>query len=504
MLYPMTLPAYKDQCRLILKNYTIRALRVYARYIGVRAGTEQKKDPLIEEIVAIRSGERLPAEPSKRGAPAKEENKKPDPNLVKEMDELQERYWKTVHGESTPFDFQKEYRNMLDENTEFVFNDPQNEKGNETDEEFEGQYETISEIPCLLPLSGNWKQQQKIVIPNEIIEKYALVEGDVLICFARKQEGIYAVTGVSFINGIDVSIFERAHFEQAKTSDPVIPISFDGKWDRADITTKALHWLLTVRRGQRGLVIGEPKSGKSSLLYNMSMSAMNNNTDVWLFILLLDQSPETVVQFRKDFPHVNFMYTTYEDDCDAQIFAAEFLLKRAKRFAECGKDVLFIVDSFNALARAYNESERSLGGKTHACGLEYKTVYYLKNFLGSARRLEKKGSLTMIGSFATGTGNPMDDILLPEMKTISKLEIALSGDLAKKRIFPNFDLANTRSVDTRFPDAEDDSLFLPDFLRREYLPHYSMEDLALLLSGSKSYEEAYRKAWKAVKGVEKE
>ena len=502
MMYPMTLPAYKDQCRLILKDYKITELQIYARYIGVQAGTEARKNELIEAIVAIRSGERLPAEQSNRGAPPKKNKLNAD--LVKEMDDLQEKYRKNVHGESTPFDFQKEYRNMLNQTTEFVFNDPQNEKADKTEEEFEGQYETISGVPCLLPLSGNWKQEQKIVIPNKIIVKYALVEGDVLICSARKQEEIYAVTSVSFINGIDVGIIERVNFETAEISYPIIPITFDGKWDRADITTKALHWLVTVRRGQRGLVIGEPKSGKSSLLYNMAMSAMNNNTDVWLFILLLDQSPETVVQFRKDFPHVNFMYTTYEDDCDTQIFAAEFLLKRAKRFAESGKDVLFIVDSFNALARAYNESERSLGGKTLAGGLESKTLYYLKNFLGSARRLEKKGTLTMIGSLASGTGNPMDEILLTEMKTVANLEFTLSYELAKKRIFPNFDLANTRSVDARFPDAKDDSLFLPDFLRREYLPHYTMEDLALLLSESKSYEEAYRKAWKAVKGVEKE
>ena len=109
----------------------------------------------------------------------------------------------------------------------------------------------------------------------------------------------------------------------------------------------------------------------------------------------------------------------------------------------------------------------------------------------------------MIGSLASGTGNPMDEILLTEMKTVSNLEFTLSYDLAKKRIFPNFDLANTRSVDVRFPDEKDDSLFLPDFLRREYLPHYTMEELALLLSQCKSYEEAYKKAWKAVKEIEK-
>ena len=210
MMTETTLPAFKDQCRVLLKDYNIGTLRAYARYIGVQSATTKMKKELIEDIICILSGERLPIEKTNRGAPPK--NDYIDPMLEKEMAQLQENYRKKVHGESTGLDFQKAYREMLDRTTEFVFHDPQYEKKSGKDEEFEGQFETISGVPCLLPLSGNWKQEQKIVIPNEVIERYELSEGDVLICSARKYAASYVVTGVWFINGIDAGIIERVHF----------------------------------------------------------------------------------------------------------------------------------------------------------------------------------------------------------------------------------------------------------------------------------------------------
>lgn len=496
------LSAFKANCRYQLMGYNLGALRSYAREIGVLRATEKKKNELIEDIIDILSGERIPNEKTTRGAPVK--NAYVDPALVREMDSLRKSYFPNqVDNTETPFDFAREYANMQKSGNEFRFESPQIEEGKaEIIEErlYEGQYETINDVPCVIPLGGNRSQKEKIIIPDEVIERYGLVEGDTVACKASKAKAAYVVTEVTSINGSYAGIVERTSFEDAEVGYPTKPICFDNAGLKdSPMSVRTLQWLLRIRQGQRGCIVSAPKGGKTSLLLDMARASMINNRDVWLFVLLLDQTPETVARFKTELPHGNFMYTTYEDDCDAQVFAAEFLLKRAKRYAECGKNVLFFVDSFNALARAYNETEASMGGKTLACGLESKTVYYLKNFLGSARALKSGGSLTMIGTLNSDTGNPASDLLLTEMIAVSNLEIHLNADLAIKHIFPNIDLMKCRSFDARFPDEKDDSLSLADFLKREYLPLYSLEELWLLISDCKTYEEAYKKAWKEVK-----
>ena len=496
-----TLPAFKYNCRFQLMGYNIGALRAYARQIGVERSTEKKKGELIEDIICVLSGERIPVRKNNLGAPVK--NDYVDPALVREMEELKARYFPSTQTENgeIPFDFATEYAEMQKRREEFRFETSSVTQTNEQEElTHEGQFERISGVPCLLPLSGNRAQKEKIIIPDEVIERYNLLEGDVITCKVYKAKTAYVVGEVTYINACSSGTIERVNFEDAEVEFPTQPIYFDSTAIQdGPVSMRTLQWLMRIRRGQRGCVISAPKGGKTSLLYDMATASLVNNRDVWLFVLLLDQSPETVSQFRKGLPHCHFMYTTYEDDCDAQIFAAEFLLKRAKRFAESGKDVLFIIDSFNALARAYDETDASLGGKTLACGLESKTVCYVKNFLGSARNLKAKGSLTMLGALNAETGNPADEFLLGEMTSLSNLELYLDNGLAIKHIFPNLDITKSRSFDARFPDDKPDSLSLHDFLLREYLPYYSLEDMWLTIRDCKTYEEAYNKVWKAVK-----
>lgn len=502
-----TLPAFKANCQFQLMRFNIGTLRAFGREIGVPRATEKHKNELIEDISAILSGEREPAPKSNRGAPVKADYV--DPDLVREMDELCRLYFPERYDETAePFDLAAECVKLQNKDKEFVFASPLLEEGEtELPEEktYKGQYEIVQGVPCVLPLSGNRAQNEKIIIPNDVIERYELVEGDVVHCTVRKAKTAYVVTGITVINDCAAGTLTRVRFEDAEVEFPMEPICFDNTGLKdSQVSVRTLQWLIRVRRGQRGCIISAPKAGKTSLILDMARATLLNNRDVWLFVLLLDQTPETVAQFKKELPNCHLMCTTYEDDCDAQVFAAEFLLKRAKRFAECGKNVLFFVDSFSALARAYNETDASMGGKMLAGGLESKTVYYLKNFLGSARNLKEKGSLTMIGALTSDTGNPMDEKLLAEMTSVSNLEIYLNENLAVKHIFPNYDLMKCRSFDERFPDEKDDSLSLGDFLKREYLPYYSLESLWLMLADCKTYEEAYNKAWKAMKKAKAE
>lgn len=181
------------------------------------------------------------------------------------------------------------------------------------------------------------------------------------------------------------------------------------------------------------------------------------------------------------------MYSTYDDDPDRQIFTAEFLLKRAKRYAECGHDVLLLVDSLTALAHAYNELPESAGGKVLADGLESKTLQYVKKFFGSARCLEGGGSLSILGTVSKNTGNPMDDLLHAELSAVANLEVALSEELARQRIYPAIDFANTQKRNGL--SLEGDDVLLDLYIRNEYIPKYGAQRLFSLMKKSASYDE---------------
>jgi transcription termination factor Rho len=228
--------------------------------------------------------------------------------------------------------------------------------------------------------------------------------------------------------------------------EPYLPLRFvkTGYNDKVPVAAKAIVWILPLLKGQRACIRSLPKAGKTHLIYDLAMGA-HGQKDLRSFVLLLDQTPETVSRFRKLLPYTELIYTTYETDCDKQVYAAEFLLKRAKRYVESGYDVLLIVDSLNALARAYNETNESVGGKVLAGGLESKTVHYLKKYFGTSRCLEDGGSLTMLCALAEDTGNPADDIIASEVLSLSNYEIALNEKLAQRRVYPSIDYKKSRS-----------------------------------------------------------
>jgi len=229
------------------------------------------------------------------------------------------------------------------------------------------------------------------------------------------------------------------------------------------------------------LVLAPPKTGKTTLLADMHQSATLNNSNLCIYSLLIDQAPETVAHFRKMYDKESVLFTTYEDSPERQVFVADFILRRAKRMAECGRHVMLFVDSLNALARAYNDTDASAGGKVLAGGMESKTVQYLKRYFGAARCFENGGSLTIVGALCTDTGNPSDDILKSELMPIANLELSLSEDFAKQRLFPAFDLLKSRGkLENALEGTKEDRL--GRFIRNQYLPTFGWEGVLELFN----------------------
>lgn len=443
------------ECKDFLSAQSLASLRSFGRLVGVVSPTSQKKGALIDEIIGVLVGD-VPAKArSGRGAPVLDD--RPNAKIVEEIERLKAKYDDHV---LTPRDLEKiDYHlkerlaEMQKEKNVFLFRSPEKFEFNEdgTPRVFKGQLATHNGVSFLLPLDFV-SDREKMLLAVDFIRKYELKEGDVIACNASREGEIAVVTRIVEINGASTEFFQRGtSFEAASVRYPVERIKVYDEERAPWLTAKYMDWVVPFGRGIRGLIIAPPKTGKTYFLEKVAAGAATLNADVTTLVLLVDQSPETVAQFRKVISKDALIYSTYEDEPERQVFVADSILKRAKRLAECGKDVLLIVDSFNALAHAYNETEESSGGKMLPCGLESKTVNYIKKFFGAARCLASGGSLTVLGSASNATGNPADEVIASEVSSVSNLEIRLNEELAIKRIFPAVD---KDSVYVKFNETE--------------------------------------------------
>ncbi len=494
-----TLTQFKYACKAYLSSLSIGQLRSYGRNIGVAKSTTMKKEDLIRSIIAILSEEAAPVARSRKGAPVK--NEYVEPEIPKRIEEMRIQH---LSGTSAPVYYSPIEIEGENETARRIAEFKQNcthvmrvEDG-ELAEKYDlrrrmekpvlrGQLETLNGVSLLLALNCS-DPDAKIIIPVELIHQYDLREGDIISCYVNKSHTAYVAYEILTINEMDVKNVRRYKFEDCAACYPSQRIAlYDAEKTNA-LGMKYLHWLLPIGRGQRGCLISSPKAGKTNLLYDIAFHAMQLNQKLTTMVLLVDQSPENVTKFHKIIRKDNLVYTTYDDEPDRQVFAADFLLKRAKRYAECGNDVLLIVDSFTALARAFNDTDASVGGKTFQGGLESKTLQYIKKYFGTARCLENAGSITMIGAISNNTGNPADDLIASELMAVDNWEIQLSDALATKRIYPAIDFMHSQVKQGDYLFTEQEAEF-DAYVRNNYMQNHDMQDLREALMISKTYED---------------
>ena len=459
-------------------------LRVYARTIGVESPTTKKNDVLMEEITAILLGELEPVPISRHGAPVK--NKVVNPAVLQKINALCEEYH--------IFDKYKEKQPKSDnvlpklfpKGTSLVFEDA-TEINQDESVAFCGQVSVLNGVTYILPLDA--KNGKKILLADKLVEEHLLKEGDVVNCQAMQGRTTLVATQILSVNGFVAKSFTRSDFDEGIPCYPEEPLEL-GEVDKKSL--KYFDWVLPIRKGQRACIVAPPKAGKSQALYDLAISIGKGNSKTSVFVLLIDQSPEAVGKFRRAFENDKVVYTTYEDDAERQVFAAEFLLKRAKRFVEHGLDVVLFVDSLTSLARAYNETDESSGGKVLAGGMESKTLQYIKRFFGAARKIENGGSLTIVGAVSADTGNPADELVCSELVGVSNFEVRLSGDLAAKHVYPAIEPLKSKTGDGA-PITQADQI-----LRSKYLPKFGVESFLNLLGESKTKEDFYKALQNAV------
>ena len=480
-----------------LSTLSIGSLRSVGRHVGVNQSTLKKKGALVKDIVEILIGNVPPAAKTNRGAPVKDAYI--DPKIFSKLDEIKFLYLSGITEDDTEANIPEaaEKQEVADNVIDFRSPEYEPQQGYFEQEVYTGQLETINGVSSLFPLNGRDASVEKIIVTVSEIKKHDLRDGDIVVCHAEKRHAALVATEILSVNSLPVGEDKRSRFELSEVCYPDQRISFYLEKSNSS-ALKYIDWLIPLGKGQRGVVTSSPKAGKTMLLKEVAKAVSEEHPDIRLLVLLTEQSPEAVGEFKKIVPKADFIYTTYDDESETHVFAADFLVKRAKRFAEMGMDVLMLVDSLTALAHAYNEKEESSGGKTLSCGLESKTLHYIKKFFGSARCLAQGGSLAILGTLSVDTGNPMDDILAGELLGAANSEIRLSDMLVAKNVFPAIDVAHSQT-------KRSDLLLTPEelkcetFIRNRYLSTFEAEDLAQLIEKSTSSAQLYKIASSAVK-----
>ena len=275
-------------------------------------------------------------------------------------------------------------------------------------------------------------------VPAPLIDKLGLREGMHVagqVEAGRGQSGPRLVH-VDTIEGRDPLKYPQRKFDELTPVDPTKHIRLET--GQEPLTTRVMDLLTPIGKGQRGLIVAPPRTGKTVLLEHIARAVAQNHPDMHLVMLLVDERPEEVTEFRR-FVKGEVLASTNDRDAEQHIRMAQLCMARACRLTELGKDVFVLLDSLTRLARAYNKQVNS-GGRTLSGGVDIRALDVPKRLFGSARVFEEGGSLTVMGTALIETGSRMDDIIFQEFKGTGNMELVLNRQLADRRIYPAIDL----------------------------------------------------------------
>ena len=242
--------------------------------------------------------------------------------------------------------------------------------------------------------------------------------------------------------------------EKFKLTDRRSPKVFD------PYAARVVDLFAPIGKGQRGLIVAQPKTGKTMLLKDIANAIATNHPEVYMIILLIDERPEEVTDMARSVD-AEVIASTFDEPADRHVKIAEIVLNKAKRMVECGHDVVILLDSITRLARAYNTVQPA-SGKVLSGGVEANALQKPKRFFGAARNIEHGGSLTILATALTETGSKMDDVIFEEFKGTGNMELQLDRKLANRRIYPAVDIqaSSTRRDDLLQDETTRNRLFV--------------------------------------------
>ena len=292
------------------------------------------------------------------------------------------------------------------------------------------------------------------VSPSQI-RLFGLKTGDTILGPIRppkEGERYFALQKAVLVNGMTVeAVKDRVPFEYLTPLFPFEPLKLSIDNDPKKVTGRIMDLFTPIGKGQRGMIVSQPKTGKTTVLKDIANSIAFNHPEVYLIVLLIDERPEEVTDMQRSV-NAEVIASTFDEPADKHVKITNIVLQKAKRLVESGHDVVILLDSITRLARAYNTVAPS-SGKVLSGGVEANAMQKPKQFFGAARKIENGGSLTIIATALVDTGSKMDEVIFEEFKGTGNMELQLERKLSNKRIYPAIDLvpSSTRRDDLLQP-----------------------------------------------------
>jgi transcription termination factor Rho len=309
-----------------------------------------------------------------------------------------------------------------------------------------------------------------IYVSQSQIKLFGLKTGDTVkgsIRPPKEGEKYFPLVRVESINGrLPADVRDRIPFDYLTPLFPTERLNLFTETN--NYSTRIIDLFTPIGKGQRGLIVAQPKTGKTNLLKEVANAIAKNHPEVYLIILLIDERPEEVTDMARSV-RAEVIASTFDEPADRHVKIANIVLEKAKRLVECGHDVVILLDSITRLARAYNTTAPA-SGKILSGGVDANALHKPKRFFGAARNIEKGGSLTILATALTDTGSKMDEVIFEEFKGTGNMELQLDRKLSNKRIFPAIDI-------TASSTRRDDLLHDRDTLQRVWILRNHLADM---------------------------
>ena len=469
------------------KEMTLLQLKAYAKEKGIRGISTLKKEQLVEKLMKSEKYEEKREEKKEENIEVKrEENRKENKRANKE--EKRKEHRKEHTEESKKENREEEKAEEKAGDTEEKKSEAEGKKndissldsGNIANGILEVMPDGYGFIRCENYLPG---ENDVYVSPSQI-RRFNLKTGDILVGNIRiktQNEKYSALLYVQSVNGYKpIDAAKRKNFEDLTPIFPNERINLET--ENAPLSMRMVDLLSPIGKGQRGMIVSQPKTGKTTLLKQIARSITATRPNMKVIVLLIDERPEEVTDIRESIegPNAEVIYSTFDELPEHHKRVSEMVLERAKRLVEHKQDVVILLDSITRLARAYNllvpPSGRTLSG-----GLDPAALYMPKKFFGAARNMREGGSLTILATALVETGSKMDDVVFEEFKGTGNMELVLDRKLAEKRIFPaiNIQRSGTRREDLLLTKEEQEIVYA---LHRELSGNRADENMEQILN----------------------
>ncbi|MEM7143961.1 MAG: transcription termination factor Rho [Verrucomicrobiota bacterium] len=348
-------------------------------------------------------------------------------------------------------------------------------------EECEGLLEISSKgFGFLRQEEQNYNQTpQDVFVTPEIVRVNGLRDGLWIKCMARKGSRGPQLSELLEVNGCRPEKYRNLpYFEELTAINPDKRIVLETEPDRT--TTRVIDMMTPIGRGQRGLIVAPPRTGKTTLLMHIGEAITQNHPDTKLMVMLIDERPEEVTDFTRALPKADVMASSNDSDVKSHVRIAQLAIERAKRLAEAGEDVFILMDSITRLGRAFNNAIKGKG-RTMSGGIDVKALEIPRRLFAAARNTREAGSITIIATALVQTGSKMDELIFQEFKGTGNMELVLDRRIAEQYIYPAIDIhrSGTRREELLLPPHQLEKTYL---IRRGLAGHKPEEAIQRLLS----------------------